>query len=89
MKNIYFFYGVECPNCVVMEKLVDKLIEEGICIKKMEVWHNIENEELMVSLDKGEEVCGGVPFFFNEHTNKSICGETSYKELKTWAQDKL
>jgi hypothetical protein len=85
MKNIYFFYGTDCPHCVSVEKLVDKLILEGFGIKKIEVWHNIENENLMVSLDKGEEACGGVPFFFNENSGKSICGESTYKELKDWA----
>ena len=65
MKNIYFFYGTECPHCIDMEKFVDKLIVEGFDIKKTEVWHDTKNENLMVSLDKGEDMCGGVPFFFN------------------------
>ena len=88
MKNIYFFYGTECPHCIIMEKLVDKLIKEGFFIKKMEVWHNTENENFMVSLDKGEDMCGGVPFFYNENNNQSICGETNYKELKDWVSRK-
>jgi len=88
MKNIYFFYGTECPHCIDMEKLVDQLILEGFDIKKTEVWHNTENENLMVSLDKGEDMCGGVPFFFNENSGKSICGEVGYKELKNWASNK-
>lgn len=86
MKNIYFFYGTECPHCITMEKLVDKLIKEGINIKKMEVWHNTVNEDLMVSLDKGEDMCGGVPYFLNENSGKSICGEATYQELKDWAE---
>lgn len=88
MKNIYFFYGTECPHCITMEKLVDRLLqEEGIVIKKMETWHNTENENLMVSLDDGEDCCGGVPFFYNENTGKSICGEATYKELRNWAEN--
>ena len=88
MKKIYFFYGTECPHCITMEKLVDKLIGEGISIIKKETWHNTDNEELMVSFDKGEDVCGGVPYFYNENNNKSICGEVTYKELKDWANGK-
>ncbi|MEI7689057.1 MAG: hypothetical protein WCI91_02620 [Candidatus Nomurabacteria bacterium] len=88
MKNIYFFYGTECPHCIDMEKLVDKLISEGFEIKKTEVWHNADNENLMVSLDKGEDMCGGVPFFFNENSGKSICGEINYKDLKDWSNGK-
>ena len=88
MKNIYFFYGTECPHCIDMEKFVDKLIVEGFDIKKTEVWHDTKNENLMVSLDKGEDMCGGVPFFFNENSGKSICGEAGYKELKEWASGK-
>lgn len=88
MKNIYFFYGTECTHCINIEKTVDKLILEGFDIKKIEVWHNTENENLMVSLDKGEEMCGGVPYFYNENTGKSICGEATYKELKDWASGK-
>ena len=52
----------------------------------MEVWDNEENAKLMESLDK--EPCGGIPFFLNKKTGKTICGEVSYQELKDWAEDK-
>lgn len=86
MKELLFFYGLECPHCKRMEKFVDKLIKEGFDIKKVEIWHNEENTKLMEGLDKEDEPCGGVPFFINQKTNKTVCGEVKYEELKDWAE---
>jgi hypothetical protein len=88
MKDLLFFYGLECPHCIVMEEHVDKLISEGIDIKKIEVWHNLENDKILTDLDVGDEMCGGVPFFLNQKSGKTICGEASYKEIKNWAEGK-
>jgi hypothetical protein len=88
MKDLLFFYGLECPHCISMEAIVDKLINEGYNIKKLEVWHNEENDKLLENLDKGDECCGGVPFFLNQNTKKTICGEEDYKEVKNWAEGK-
>lgn len=67
-----------------MEPLVDQLQKEtGVTVDRLEVWHNDENMKTMEKYDKN--LCGGVPFFFNTETNKFICGEASYDELKTWA----
>ncbi len=80
------FYGEECPHCVDMYKLVQKLEkEEGIKIQRFEVWNNPENEKKLLELDK--DLCGGVPFFYNTKNKKFICGEASYKELKDWAKE--
>lgn len=88
MKNLLFFYGLECPHCIVVEKHVDKLIAEGFNIKKVEVWHNKENDKMLTDFDIGDEMCGGVPFFLNQNTGKTICGEASYKEIKNWVEGK-
>jgi len=88
MKHLLFFYGLECPHCIAMEKLVDKLMDEGFNFKKVEIWHNKKNEEKMVELDVGKDNCGGVPFFYNENNAKTICGEVPYDELKSWAEGK-
>ena len=87
-KDLIFFYGLDCPHCVEVEKHVDKLIEEGFNIKKLEVWNNMENDKIMVDLDVGEDMCGGVPFFINQISGKTICGEATYKEIKSWAEGK-
>lgn len=88
MKDLLFFYGLECPHCIAMEALVDKLEAEGCHIKKVEIWHNKENEKFFESLDVGDDACGGVPFFYNENTKKTLCGEVKYKEIKEWAEFK-
>ncbi len=84
MNHLLEFYGTECPCCVYMHKLVLELEKkDGIKIKSLEVWHNKENEKLLLELDKN--LCGGVPFFYNTKTKKYICGEADYDELKNWA----
>lgn len=82
------FYGTECPHCIEMHKLTDRLEKEaGIVIDKLEVWHNDENMKKLEAIDNGE-LCGGVPFFYNTETKKFICGEADYEELKEWAEGK-
>jgi len=88
MKDIIFFYGLDCPHCIPMEAIVDRLIGEGLNIKKLEVWHNKENDTFLESVDVGDDMCGGVPFFLNQNTGKTICGEANYKEVKNWAEGK-
>ena len=79
------FYGTECPHCVRMHPLVERLEkEEGVSVQKYETWHNEENAKKMPEYDRG--LCGGVPFFYNTDTKKFICGETSYEELLKWAR---
>lgn len=84
--NLLFFYGLECPHCKHMEKFVDKLCGGGFTVEKLEIWHNEENNALLEKLDCEDEPCGGVPFFLNQKTKKTICGEVSYKELVAWAK---
>lgn len=87
MNHLLEFYGEECPHCVGMHELVVQLEkEEGIKVEALEVWHNEENAKKLEDFDKN--FCGGVPFFYNKKTNKWICGEADYNELKDWAQDK-
>lgn len=78
------FYGTECVHCKEMDPLVEQLEkEQGVTVKKIEVWHNSKNAELMRQYDKG--YCGGVPFFYNTKTDKWICGSATYEKLKEWA----
>lgn len=81
------FYGVECVHCNEMRPLVEKLEKvEGVKIKRIEVWHNAANAQLMEKYDRG--FCGGVPFFFNTKTGQWICGAVDYEKLKKWALGK-
>lgn len=85
MSHLLEFFGTECPHCVRMHELVEKLEkEEGVKVDTYEIWHNKENEKKMLEIDK--DMCGGVPFFYNEQTKKFICGEADYETLKAWAK---
>ena len=56
--------------------------EEKVAIKKLDVWHDSQAAKLMEKYDcdeKGDTVCGGIPFFVNEETGAKICGNTSYE----------
>jgi len=78
------FYGRECPHCIKMESLVERLEKEAnVKVERLEVWHDAENAKKMDGYDKGR--CGGVPFFANTDTGAMICGEVPYEDLKTWA----
>ncbi|MES2023497.1 MAG: hypothetical protein V4439_02330 [Patescibacteria group bacterium] len=84
MSHLLEFYGTECPHCVRMHELVERLEkEEGIKVESLETWHNAENEKRLNEIDK--DMCGGVPFFYNTETKKFICGEADYETLKAWA----
>jgi glutaredoxin len=88
MKKIIMFHGRECPHCRVMHPIVDKLIEEGNDIEKLEVWHDDNNASKMREFSEIiTKACGGdlaVPTFFDEEGNRAICGEISYTDLKEW-----
>ena len=59
---LYDFYGEECPHCVDMHPLVERLEKEcGVTVVKKEVWHNDENRRELEAIDDGS-LCGGVPF---------------------------
>lgn len=78
------FYGKECPHCIRMMPLVERLEKEaGLKVERLEVWHDQENAKKLEEYDKGQ--CGGVPFFINTETGAIICGEAPYEKLKAWA----
>ena len=82
------FYGEECPHCVTMAPLIERLEKElGMKVERYETWHNAANERKRKVFDKNDE-CGGVPFFINEETGARICGAVAYDSLKEWAGTK-
>ena len=81
---LYEFYGSECGHCLKMMPMIDKLIEEGIQIEKLETWHNEANAETLAKYDRG--LCGGVPFFYNTESKHWICGEADEETLRKWAK---
>ena len=86
---LLMFSGKECIHCKEMDPHVQRLEqEEKVAIKKLDVWHDSQAAKLMEKYDcdeKGDTVCGGIPFFVNEETGAKICGNTSYEKLKKWA----
>lgn len=81
------FYGKECGHCLTMAPLVEQMEKElDVTVEKLETWHDEANARKQEEYDTG--LCGGVPFFFNTDTKKFLCGESSYEELKAWAQGK-
>lgn len=85
MNHLLYFYGQECPDCIRMERRIERLEEEmGLTLVKYEVWHNAENDRLCMQYDT-DGACGGVPFFYNTQNKKTLCGEVTYKELLDWA----
>lgn len=82
------FYGKECPHCVRMMPMVERLEQElGVKVERLETWHDAENEKKRAAHD-ADGGCGGVPFFVNEATGKKICGAVEYEALKAWAEGK-
>lgn len=90
MDKMIMFWARECPHCKKMMPYVDKLEEEtGIKLKKLEIWHNEKNADLMRSYRPIiAPKCGGqlrTPTFLNTETEHVICGEVEYEKLKEWA----
>ncbi|MFW6064909.1 MAG: hypothetical protein ACOC8Y_04975 [Candidatus Natronoplasma sp.] len=86
-KKLMMFYGKECPDCQEVRERLEKLREqENIDVKEYEVWHDSNNQSLMMKF--AEERCIGVPFLFNKETNEYICGAASYEKIKKWAEGK-
>lgn len=82
------YFGLECPHCQRMQELSKKIEKEiGVTINRFEVWHDYENMKKVEELDPKNE-CGGVPFFINKKTGKTLCGEVSEKEMRDWALGK-
>jgi len=93
MTGIIMFYGKECPHCHRMMKLIERLKkEEGIAVKKLEVWHNEKNAGIMqkhhtvIMESSGGEF--GVPAFIDAKGTKALMGELPYTDLKKWATEK-
>jgi thiol-disulfide isomerase/thioredoxin len=82
------FHGQECPHCQAIHPIVDKLIQEGFEIDKLEVWHSQDNEELMNNYAEIiTSSCGGnlgVPSFLDIEGNRATCGVMSYDNLRAW-----
>lgn len=88
MSKITVFCGRECPDCISMQPTIDRLINEGVEIEQLEVWHDEKNAEEMQKYEKIiKEASGGnmpTPTFLDKTANRVICGQMSYDKLKKW-----
>ncbi|MFB6158626.1 MAG: hypothetical protein ABEJ95_03095 [Candidatus Nanohalobium sp.] len=88
--TLYEFFGDGCPHCEKMMPKVEQLEKEkDVEVEQLEVWNDKENAMKQKELDQdesGDELCGGVPFFYNTESEEWICGETDLETLKAWAK---
>lgn len=89
-ERLIWFSGRECVHCKRIRPTVERFQEEtGKKITELEVWHSEENANLMRSYgDVIMKACGGnlgVPAFYNEKTDKAVCGMVDMEKLKKWA----
>ncbi|CRH00375.1 conserved Plasmodium protein, unknown function [Plasmodium relictum] len=88
LPHLLCFHSKDCEYCNSMEKLLKKLKEEeNIKFLKLEMYENTYNFELLQQLDYNN-LCGGLPYYYNLKTHYNICGATTYKNLRNWALDK-
>jgi hypothetical protein len=59
----------------------------GRRITHLETWEDESNQKQYDSVG-GATLCGGVPFFYNLETGKSICGAAPCEALVKWAKGK-
>lgn len=87
MSKLIKFFGRECHFCHEMEPLDERLEKElGVKLERLEVWYNKNNAEMLQRVDA---TCGGVPFYLNRETGKTLCGMVDYGTLKSWALGKV
>jgi thiol-disulfide isomerase/thioredoxin len=90
MNNKLFFYGTDCPHCDAMRPLIAKLaFDTEITLDERDVWTSQADfriyENYQDSVKKKDPECDGLPFFYDVKTKEYLCGEVSYRALKTWA----
>ena len=79
------FYGAECDHCKMVAGFLDRLkAEEAIDVKRLEVWHNSQNQGLFMKHAAGK--CRGVPFLVNTDTGAFLCGPKTYEAIIGWAK---
>jgi hypothetical protein len=86
IKDLIYFYGDGCqftkkadPSVACLERFL------RAPISRREVWHNEDNHVIWKE-HGGESNCGGVPYFYNKLTGKSVCGAANCEILKEWAK---
>ncbi len=83
-EGIILFYGDGCPHCENVDKyLADNKIEDKVKITHLEVWHNKNNQNVLIEVAKRCNISSnefGVPFLYDpligsEQTGKCYAGD--------------
>ena len=68
-EGIIYFYGQECPHCQKVGEFLDQnKIAEKVVFTKLEVWHNDDNNNMMLQAAKNCQLFMkdvGVPFLYD------------------------
>ena len=83
--NLVFFFGGRCP-------FTERVGPEVVCLQRilgrkitrLEVWEDEKNQAQYEA--SGGASCGGVPYFYNSTTGKSVCGAAPCAHLVKWAK---
>lgn len=90
--TVYLFYGEGCPHCAKEEQFLGSLQLQSrfpVNIKKFEVWHNVDNAELLTRVaGKLGATVRGVPFtVVGKHfTEGYLSDETTGAQIARWAE---
>ena len=78
------FHGPDCDLCDEMEPFMKKVEKElGKRILRFDVASS-KNYNLLTRLDH-ENRCNGLPYFYNRANHRTVCGATTYDNLRKWA----
>jgi len=86
--DLFYFYNPSCPWTKKATPEVDSLnsaLEKEGSNKVVELNVRVKENYQLYEAVNGHTTCGGVPFFYNRATNRSICGFVQAEVLKNWA----
>ena len=81
--TLYYFYSVGCAFCKKTEPIVDKLIEDGHNILKLDL-KEADNQGLKKELHQQYNKQCGTPWFINAETGHQVCGYREEDVIQRW-----
>ena len=81
MTDLFVFIGTDCPHCVSMIPLLEKLhCEEHVTYTVYDIWANETDYRLYENITNNS--CDGIPVFYNTHTKVFVYGLDSFLERR-------
>jgi len=84
--DLLMFTGDDCAHCDEMEpylQFFERKLHKNIA--RLNVWRSNKFYRLFKDTDSG---CGGLPYFYNRKSKKSICGATTPENLILFMTDR-